>query len=195
MRIIIAVSVLSLAGALACSSTPKDGDQLPPTPPPQTVRISATGAAGVQGTSGTSDLTLTSTPNVGRATIEAAPDKVWTELVEVYKSLGIETSILDRPSRMIGNQSLKVRRRLGTVPLTRYIDCGSTQGAQSAETYEILLNIVSQLHSTSPNSTTITTTFQSMGRPVTLSSEYRTCSSTGALEKAIADQLRTRLSG
>jgi len=54
---------------------------------------------------------------------------------------------------------------------------------------------VSQLHSSSPNSTTITTTFQSMGRPVSLSSEYRTCASTGALEKAIADQLTTRLSG
>lgn len=195
MRIIIGVSALSIAGALACSSTQNDPNQLPPTPPPQTVRISTTGASGVQGMSGSSDLTLTSSPNVGKATVDAPLEKAWTELIEVYKSLGIETAIVDRPGRLIGNQSLRVRRRLGGVPLTRYIDCGSTQGTQSAESYEILINIVSQLHAPSPNSTTITTTFQSMGRPVSLSTEYRTCSSTGALEKAIADQLRTRLSG
>jgi hypothetical protein len=160
-----------------------------------TTRISTTGAAGAAGTSGMSEMTLSSTPNVGVFTLDATRAKVWPELLGVYNELGIELSMLDQNRGILGNPQLKVRRRLGTVPLTRYIDCGSTQGAQSAETYEVVLNIHSQLQSPSPNSTTVTTTFQSMARPVSMSSEYRTCASTGALEKRIEQLLRTRLSG
>ena len=145
-------------------------------------------------TSGMSSMELSSTPNVGVVTLAAPIDRVWTELVAVYAALGIETSTVDRTNRIIGNSSLKVRRRLGTVNLTKYIDCGSTQGTPSAETYEVLITLHSQLQAATPNNTTVTTTFQSMGRPVSVSSEYRTCTSTGALEKSIGDLLRTRLS-
>ena len=70
----------------------------------------------------------------------------------------------------------------------------SAQGAPSAESYEVLITIHSQLKASTPNNTTVTTTFQSMGRPVSQSGEYRTCTSTGGLEKSIGDLLRTRLS-
>ena len=194
MRIILGVSTLSVAVLVGCASANQGSDQPPPPAPGrEVVRISTTGAAGM-GTSGTSSVELSSTPNVGVVTLAAPMDKVWTELVAVYGALGIDVSIADRASRTIGNPSLKVRRRLGSTVLTKYIDCGSTQGAPSAESYEVLLSIHSQLQSPTPNNTTVTTTFQSMGRPVSVSGEYRTCTSTGALEKSIGDLLRTRLS-
>ena len=193
MRIIRGVSTLSVAALIGCASAQGSGEPAPPAPARETVRISTTGAAGM-GTTGTSSMELSSTPNVGVVTLAAPSDRVWTELVAVYAALGIEASTLDRTNRIIGNPSLKTRRRLGTVNLTKYIDCGSTQGAPSAESYEVLLTIHSQLQSATPNNTTVTTTFQSMGRPVSQSGEYRTCTSTGALEKSIGDLLRTRLS-
>jgi hypothetical protein len=182
--------MVALAG-IGCASAGRKDDVAPP-PVQQTTRITTTGAAGMA-TMGSNDLTLTSEANVGIATLAAPVDKVWEALAPVYQSLGIEVSTLDTPRRTIGNPSLKVRRRLGTVTLTKYIDCGSTQGTQSAETYEIVLNIHTQLQSQSPNSTIVRTTFQSAGRPVSLSTEYRTCASTGALEAKIAELLRNRL--
>ena len=188
MRRIIGVSVLSIAGVAGCASSGSAPDsQAAPAPTQQTTRVMTTGAAGA------SDLTLTSSPNVGVVTLAAPIDRVWTELISVYEALGIETSTVDASRRTLGNPSLKVRRRLGTVPLTKYIDCGSTQGTQSAETYEVTLSIHSQLQSPTPNNTRVTTTFQSMARPINISSEYRTCSSTGALEAKIGELLRTRL--
>ncbi len=194
MRIIIGVSLLSIAGLAGCASSGAgSADQAPPPPVRETVRISTTGASGASGLAGMSDMTVTSGPNVGIVTVAAPFDKVWKELIEVYKALGIEASTVDMAGRTIGNPSFKARRRLGNVPMTKYIDCGTTQGTQSAETYELLLTIHSQLHSPTPNNTTVTTTFSSMGRPVNISSEYRTCTSTNALEQAIADLLRVRL--
>ena len=190
MRITRGVSTLSVAALIGCASTQGSNEPAPPAPARETVRISATGAT----TTGMSSMELSSTPNVGVVTLAAPIDRVWTELVAVYGALGIEASTVDRANRIIGNTSLKTRRRLGTVNLTKYIDCGSTQGAPSAESYEVLITIHSQLQSSTPNNTTVTTTFQSMGRPVSVSSEYRTCASTGALEKSIGDLLRTRLS-
>ena len=188
MRRIIGVSVLSIVGLVGCASSGSGPDtQAAPPPTQQTTRVMTTGGTGA------SDLTLTSTPNVGVVTVVAPIDRAWTELISVYAALGIETSTVDQPRRTVGNPSLKVRRRLGTVPLTQYIDCGSTQGAQSAETYEVLLSIHSQLQQTAPNTTTVTTTFQSSARPISISSDYRSCTSTGRLEKRIGELLRTRL--
>jgi hypothetical protein len=195
MRIIIGVSVLSIAGLAGCASAGSSSNEPPPPAPvEQRVRIATTGASGMA-MSGTTDVNTSTTANVDAVTINAPVDKVWAELSSVYSALGITTSVADASTRTIGNPSLKARRRLGTVAMTKYIDCGSTQGALSAETYELLLSIHTQLQSVTPNSTRVTTTFQSMGRPASISSEYRTCASTGALEKSIADLVRTRLSG
>jgi hypothetical protein len=158
-----------------------------------TTRISTSGAQGVQGTTGLSEMTLNTTPNVGVVTMTAPLDQVWKALIGVYEDLAIPVTTLDERSRLIGNVQLKVRRRLGTVPLTKYIDCGATQGGLSAETYEVILSIQSQVQTLAPNTNRITTTFQSMARPVSVSSEYRTCASSGELEKSIGDLLRRRL--
>lgn len=79
------------------------------------------------------------------------------------------------------------------MPLTKYIDCGSTQGGLSAETYEVVLSIHSQIQTVAPNTNRIRSTFQSYARPISISSEYRTCRSTGALEKSFGELLRKRL--
>ena len=193
MRTIIGVSVLALSGAIGCASAGGSGSNTP-APTETSTRIAMTGASGMQGTAGNTDLKLTSTPSVGVARFDAPVDRVWREMGAIYEALGIETNTLDPTRHLIGNAQMKARRRLGTVPLTRYIDCGSTQGTPSAESYEILLNIQSYVTAEGTNGSKVTTTFQSMGRPVSMSGEYRTCTSTGALEKRIEELLRTRLS-
>ena len=195
MRRIIGISALATVGFTGCASSGSGEDTAPPPPPPAqtTTRIATTGARGAQGTAGMSELTLTSTPNVSSVTMTATADEVWKAMIGVYADLGIEVTELNPSARTLGNQQLKVRRRLGKVSLTKYIDCGSTQGGLSAETYEVLLNVTSQVQALSPNSTRVTTNFSSMARPVSISSEYRTCASTGALEKAFGDMLRIRL--
>ena len=192
MRRIFGVS-LALASAIGCASAGSSTSNTP-APTETSTRIAMTGATGMQASAGNADVKLTSTPSVGVATFDAPVDRVWREMGAIYEALGIETNTLDPTRHLIGNPQMKVRRRLGTVPLTKYIDCGSTQGTPSAESYEILLNIHSHVVADGATGSKVTTTFQSMGRPVSMSGEYRTCTSTGALEKRIEELLRTRLS-
>jgi hypothetical protein len=116
-------------------------------------------------------------------------------LPAVYESLGIPVTDRDPAARTIGNTSYKVRRRLGDVPLSRYLDCGSTQGAPSADSYEILLSVNTRLQSATADSTTVSITVNAMGRPVFVSAEYVRCGSVGGLEKRFFDTMNAKLRG
>ena len=89
-------------------------------------------------------------------------------------------------------RSLKLRRMLGNVPLSRYINCGNAQGPPSADTYEIQASIVTQLRPDGEGGTTVTTTVQTSGRPVMLAGEYAACSSRGVLEQRIIALIKSR---
>ena len=184
MRTIIGVAVLSIAGLAGCASSSRARNDAPPPHPPELVTTAATSAF---------DVTKRSGPDTGAVMVRASVDAVWEALIATYEDLGIPVTTLDVSSRTLGNGELKVRRRLGTVPLATYIDCGDTQGGRSAETYEVVVSIYSQILSVGPNTNRVRSSFQSMGRPISFASDYRRCRSTGALEKRFSELLRNRL--
>jgi hypothetical protein len=185
MRTTIGISMLSIAGLAGCAAAPnRTADEVPPPHPPELVTTAATSAL---------DVTKRPAPNLGIVTMRASVDDVWAALRATYEELGIPVTTLDLPTRTLGNGELKVRRRLGTTPLTTYIDCGDTQGGRSAETYEVMLSIYSQIQSAGPNTNRVRSSFQAMARPVSISSDYRRCQSTGALEKRFGELLRKHL--
>ncbi len=176
--------LLSIAAVVGCSSS----SALESAPTPQTVRV--TGGANP---TGTITMGVTATPtSVRSATLSASVTDAWHALPSAYESLSIPLSVVDSATRRLGNSSFNVRRRLGTVPLVRLIDCGSTQGGPSAESYDINMSVLSRL-TAGEGSTTISTTVEAMGKPVAFSGEYIRCSSTGVLESRIADAVKARL--
>ena len=178
-----ALALLSLV-LLGCSSSPT----IQSAPAPETVRV-----MGSANPTGTIAMGMVATPASARsATFLTTPEAVWDVLPAAYESLGIPISMSDAGARTLGNAGFNVRRRLGSVPLVRYIDCGTTQGGPSAETYDIRL-VINSVVRAGEASTTLATTVEAMGKPVAFSGEYIRCSSSGVLETRIADAVKARL--
>jgi hypothetical protein len=173
------LSVVTLSG---CASSPA----VPGHPTPnETVRI--------VGPAGAVALTMSPTVAASVTTIHAPLDQVWRVLPAVYDSLAIPLTTLDAANHVIGNAGIKLRGRLGNIPLTRYLDCGDTQGTPSAETYEIHLSVFTQVQPGTSGTTTVATTVQARGRPVAFSGEYVRCPSNGALELRLVNTLNAHL--
>jgi hypothetical protein len=175
------LSVLVASAALAaCAST-----GVPGSPSVETVRVAS--GNGVMTTA------LHPTLNANGGMINAQVGQTWAFLRTIYDSLGIAVATLDPAKHIIGNPDLKLRRRLGEVGLSKYIDCGNAQGSPSAETYEVRMSVLTQAQVVSEWQTTVLTTIEARAKPITMSGEFSLCSSTGALEKRILEMLKARL--
>lgn len=127
-------------------------------------------------------------------TVPATIEAVLRVLPAVFDTLGIPVNTLDTVLGTFGNSGFKVSRKLGSTPLSRYIDCGQTQAFASADTYEIHLSVMTQLHKVEVG-TTIATVVQASGRPVAIRGDYTRCSSKGELERRIADLVKAKVRG
>lgn len=150
----------------------------------ESVRIANTGA----NTSSSIQVVADNAAPVTTA-IAAPIDVVWSALSAVYDSLAIPVTTRDAMSHTIGNSSLKLRRRLGTVRLSQFLDCGSTQGGPSADSYDMLISLVSSAQATGAG-TLISTQLSAQGRPVAFAGEYVNCSSNGTLEKQVTNRVK-----
>jgi hypothetical protein len=126
------------------------------------------------------------------ATLPYPIARVWAVLPSVLDSLGVPIADMDAAHHLVGNSALKIRQRLGKTPLSRYLDCGATQGFPSADTYDIQLSVLSQLEADPTGSTKIGTFVQAVGRPG-FGGESINCSSKTTLERLVADQVLARL--
>jgi hypothetical protein len=175
--------LVSLAILSACSSSPV----VESAPAPQTVRV-------VGGSTGPIAMGMSASAPDARATaLPATTADAWRVLPAAFESLGIPLSMIDSTTRVAGNSGFNVRRRLGSIPMMRLVDCGTTQGGPSAETYDIRLIVTSQIKAGEGSGSSLSTTVEAMGKPVAFSGEYIRCSSTGVLETRIADAVKARL--
>lgn len=177
MRHAAAVSALAALALAGCASSPRSAP--PVDHATETVRVSG---VGVQPGA---TLSTVSSVTPGVAKVLAPIDRVWSVLPAVYDSLGIPVDRLDQARHIIGNTGFKLRRRLGGVSLTRYLDCGSAQGGPSAETYEVTLSVLTELQPIEAG-TSAATVVQATARPVTFAGEPTGCTSKGPLEQRIA---------
>lgn len=180
MRRLAAVSLVLLS-ACASSKGPSVASM-----PDQTLRIPTSNA------SGGSTIVIAQTESPSQRTVAAPVARIWNVLPAVYETLGLPITDRNPEGNRMGTTSFKVRRRLGNVPLSRYIDCGSTQGSPSADSYEVLLTVLTQL-TPSGDTTAVSTTVDALARPVFVSGEYINCGSTRALEKRFFELLNVEL--
>ena len=178
MRLTILFTLLTIVAVSGCASS---GASSSAGTSIETTRVS--------GATGTTTLTSVTSLQPGFTTLEFPIDVVWRALPVAYDSIGIPVGKVDTLSHVVGNPGFKLRRRLGGVALTRYLDCGQAQGFRSAETYEINLAVLTQLQPSGTGTTTAATTVQASARPVNFAGEYAACSSTGELEKRVGETL------
>ena len=145
----------------------------------ETIRIGGVGAQP------TTTLSTVSSTIPGATRVTAPIDRVWSVLPAVLDSLGIPVDRLDNATRVIGTDGHRLRRRLGGVSLSRYLDCGQAQGGPSAETYEVNLVVLTELQAAEAGATMAITVVKATARPVNFAGEYSPCSTTGELEARI----------
>ena len=175
------LQLLALAALSACASSTVQTSARES----ETVRI-----AGKQG----GQLRITSNAQASITRIALPMGKVWHALPAAFATLGIPITAVDTGTHTISNGGLKIRRVLGSAPLGRYIDCGSTQIGENADTYDVHLTLVSQVEEDAPSGLALLrTTFESMARPIAFSREYSRCSSRGELERRLAAAVMDQL--
>jgi hypothetical protein len=121
-------------------------------------------------------------------------DAAWTALNVVYADLKIPITTLVDAQHLVGNESFKVRRRIGDIAMQRILDCGNAQGIPNAETYDIVMTISSILAPNPKGGLNLLTRIDATGRSPNFARENAVaCHSSGTLEKDIAERVRKKL--
>jgi hypothetical protein len=158
-------------------------------PTPTSTSIGSVGRAGSSNT-----LATVSSASESERTVTAPVERVWQVLPAVYEELGIPVTTLVDAERLVGNDAMKVRRRLGSTPMQRYLDCGGTGGAPNAETYEITMSVMTKLHDLGQGLTAVVTRLEASAVSP-FGGNSVACGSTGNLERRMLMLLADRLKG
>jgi hypothetical protein len=142
---------------------------------------------------GTGDMRVRNTEGPMVSIVTFPLDRVWRVLPSVYDSLRISLTDVDPAHHMIGNSGFKVSKRLGAVALSKYLDCGKTQGFPSADTYEVSMAVFTQLDADKSGATTVSTRVDASARPMQFNSTPTKCVSTELLENTILGVIKAKL--
>lgn len=126
-------------------------------------------------------------------TVDAPINRVWIALAAAYDSVGVPISVTDAKQRMLGNKGFTLRQKLGTVQLSKYIDCGGGGFGPNANSYDVYLSILSRLHADEAGRTELVTTVDAAARPTNVSQPYMKCGSKGEIESRIAELVQASL--
>lgn len=177
MRAAVGFTVLALA-ACASGSHPESAR-----PTSESVRV--VGETGL-------NIRMAGSDGAATGTVAFSVDKVWNVLAAVYDSVGIPVGTVDPTRHLIGNAGFKAYQRLGKTSLAKLIDCGKTQGFPSADSYDVYLQITTQVQPKDAGSV-ISTLVEAAARPMVVKGDYIKCSSLGTIEAGILGGVRDRL--
>ena len=180
-RTLFATSLAAVA-ALACASRQQQ---------PQTSGGTSIQTTRVSVGQNTTAITTVAETQIGVAQYPAPLPLVWGALRTAYDSLGIPLTKLDEANHVLGNEGMKVRRRLGKTSLTRLLDCGSAQAGPNAETYEVHLSVLSLVTPNGTDQTQSATKVEASARPVSFAGDFVRCTSTGQLERSLESMVRS----
>ena len=158
-------------------------------PAPPEAATPATTTTYIVGSGGSMGITTTHDGRGAVKTIDAPIERAWAALPAAYAAVGVDYTTLDKRQWVIGNDALKVRRRLGGVALTRFLNCGGTDGNPNAATYEVTLSVFTRLVPAGTGETTVSTSVQGTARSLSFNTGAVNCASTRGLEDRIAGAL------
>lgn len=178
-------------GVSACASSPAgSGTDLGPGTRVSTQTI----VSGVGGA--TMAMNMVNDANAVGSVVNGAMAESWSALQSVYASLEIPLTFRDEGKKTLGNTSFRTRRRVGSVPMIRVVDCGGESGMPNAETYDVTLEISSVLQPDGDGKTRLQTLVQgSARRPSSGGGSDIRCTSLGGLEKKVSEMVSAILAG
>jgi len=129
------------------------------------------------------------------SSLAAGRDTVFTALEQAYTALGVPVAMRDPANWSLGNRDLEISRRLGSVSLSDYFNCGSSVvGADIATTYRLQIAVISTVRQNGTG-TQLETVAQANARQPGTSNPPVNCASTGRLEHEIARRVALAVGG
>ncbi|WP_275834866.1 hypothetical protein [Roseisolibacter sp. H3M3-2] len=123
----------------------------------------------------------------------ATPDRMWATLPAALADLGLTGGPQAGQSRTYLASATGLRRQLNKVPLSRYLECGTTpSGAPGADVHLIRLQVTSIVEPDGQGSR-LRTQVLARGTSVEGSTGTVDCATTGVLEARLAEALEMRL--
>jgi len=180
MRSLKSMLVLVFATSCASSGSSKDPGIAPPTE-----RVVAADTHGAY---------RTTVPPNAKAHIPASPSRVFDALQAVYGELGVPPAISDPTTGRFGNADFWKTRKLGTEPLSTYLNCGDSIMGPAADNYRVYLSLVSLVRPDGSGESDVETSFSAQARNMEgTTSDRVSCGSTGRLEDLIRQRLIAKL--
>ena len=122
-----------------------------------------------------------------RHVVNAPVDSVWSVLPQVYANLDIEPTSVDSRGYQVGNTHF-VPREIEGRRLSRYIQCGyGVTTSNNADTYRVTMSVITRVRVDEDGQTLLQTELSASARPREVSGGAINCSSTGRLERRIAE--------
>jgi len=175
-------SVLLLVFGTACASAKTGGSET-------TVAPSTTSLVVGSSAIGTMNIGTTNTYTAIATSVSVSPDSAFQVLSRVYAMLQIPVAPV-AVKRAVGNDEIKIRRRIAGIPMQNVLDCGDKMGLPNAETWDIHMNLLSYVEAAPGGGARILTRIQALGNPTDISNRDLTpCSTKGELEKKISDMV------
>lgn len=125
--------------------------------------------------------------------LAASPEGAWAQVAPAYTEIGIPLTIVAGDSRLAGNQGWTLRRAVGGVALRNYLRCGDDGTGPNADTYQISMNVATQIQKEADGTSSAATVMDATASPMSIGSNILRCSSTGELEKRINETIAKRL--
>jgi hypothetical protein len=138
------------------------------------------------------DIAVSGTNFTSATSIGKGVDAVWVALPDIWKSLGLEAETMSTKDHRMVTGLVRVRRQLGGVNLSRYVECGRSTLGPNADSYFITLKFETVLTGDA-KATVVQSGMQVSGEPVGNGGATARCSSTGELENRVGERLQKRL--
>jgi hypothetical protein len=125
-------------------------------------------------------------------TVPLAPDSLYEIIKRAYQILEIPITQQSPIDRSVGNDALKVRRKLGGLNMQQVLDCGEKLGMPNAETWDIWLSIFSTAVPDANGGSVVSTRIQAMGHETSRSNQdWVLCATKAELEEKIGNLVKS----
>lgn len=132
-------------------------------------------------------------PTAARARTTLVPlasARAWAALPAAYAALGLPAGQGGEAEGRAVTGPLRLSRALNGVSLSRYLDCGSTLSLPNADAYAVTLHLDTRLEPAGAGATNVATLVQASARPRDTGGNPVSCTSTGLLERRLAEELQ-----
>ena len=121
--------------------------------------------------------------------INVPANTAYRRALAAYDVMGLEANLMSARDFIVGRQGLVLRRRLGDTRLSAFINCGNSLTGDNADSYEVTLTVITQVTPVDDGSSRLATRVDAGARPMGTSGNLVACSSTGRLEREMAERI------